>query len=156
MTIHVQAASSADTAPCEQLEMTHHAQRALVRAHLTSRENLFNKSVSIAIANSAASTVPNAGIKRVLLDPGVGYLETANNHKGSTDTAAGGGRQPEGSERRRRRRGGVMRGRAKEKNELFQEAWPFSRHDFKETSKSYRGRRVERASREKGAPSARP
>lgn len=44
--------------------------------HFTSVENLRNKSVSIAIANCAARAVPNAGINLVLLDPGVGYLET--------------------------------------------------------------------------------
>lgn len=47
----------------------------------TSVENLRNRSVSMAIASCAASTVPNAGINRVLLDPGVGYFETVHDLK---------------------------------------------------------------------------
>lgn len=42
----------------------------------TSLANLRSKSVSMAIASSAASIVPKAGINLVLLEPGVGYLET--------------------------------------------------------------------------------
>ena len=48
-----------------------------LKAVPTSLANLCSKSVSMAIASSVASSVPNAGISLVLLDPRVGYLETA-------------------------------------------------------------------------------
>lgn len=52
---------------------------------LTSDENRFSKSCSMAIASRAASTVPNAGISRVLLVPGVGYFETGAAAREETD-----------------------------------------------------------------------
>lgn len=46
------------------------------RGH-TSLAKRQRRSLNMAIASCAAPTLPRAGIRRVLLDPGVGYFETA-------------------------------------------------------------------------------
>ena len=63
----------------------------VLKVEPTSVANLRSKSVSIAIASSVASSVPNAGISLVLLDPRVGYLETADTVRVKQEPAAGWG-----------------------------------------------------------------
>ena len=57
---------------------------AIIAVNLTSFENLRSRSVSMAIASWAASAVPKAGMSLVLLDPGVGYLETEQREQSGT------------------------------------------------------------------------